>query len=212
MHIRFDHIKASSHVDGPGERVVLFVQGCTLACPGCQNRHLHPHAGGYVSPTDEIAVVMATLAAKHGNVTVSGGEPFQQAMGLAYLLREMRRQGVQHILVYTGYTWETLTTTLDGGFYLFAREALQHIDVLVDGPFVAGQDDDMLSWRGSRNQRVIDVPASLAAGHPVLLDWDAPAVIVTAAGDLLMPAGMAPEMAEIGPVGSTRRCGETGAR
>lgn len=215
MKIIISHIEASSHVDGPGERTVLFVQGCALACPGCQNRALWNPADGHITDTEPLAVTLAMLAGRHGNVTISGGEPFAQPKALAYLVRSLKQAGVKNILVYSGYTWERLLHPVNPAA-LWVYEALSHIDTLVDGPFIAAQDDPLITWRGSRNQRPIDVRPSLASwtlnGSLVLHDWTQPEIVLTADGDALMPVGLAPRFSELGSEEKTRRCGETYGR
>ncbi len=209
MLINISHIEASSHVDGPGERTVLFAQGCPIRCPGCQNTKLWPLEGGHLTDTADLALTVAQLAARHGNVTISGGEPFAQPQALAYLVRSLRAGGVKHIIVYTGRTMEELCEPTNG-LYLWLSEIMTRIDVLVDGPFIASQDHDLINYRGSRNQRPIDMTESLKRGELVLLDWERPQITVTAEGDLVMPIGLAGQLAGVGQVGASRRCGETG--
>lgn len=167
MEMQINRIVPRSWVDGPGQRVVIFVQGCTLACPGCQNRALWDAQGGIRWNVDALAQYVAKLGLQ---VTISGGEPFQQPRALSALVRALRQAGVQHIIVYSGYTWEQLTVgdMWDAGAYFAAQAALTYIDVLVDGPFVHSQAAE----RGSRNQRVIDVPATFEAQRIVQLDWE----------------------------------------
>lgn len=212
MLINLSHIQESSYVDGPGERVTIFLQGCPIHCPGCQNTALWPTEGGRLVDTADLAKHVAWLAQRHGNVTISGGEPFAQPQALAYLIRDLREAGVKHILVYTGYKIDDLVNPLNG-HYLMMREILTRIDILVDGPFIASQDHDFINWRGSRNQRPIDVQASLRAGRLVLLDWDRPQITVSADGSfLVMPVGLAGKLAGVGQPQETRRCGETTGR
>lgn len=206
MDIRYSQIKTGSVVDGPGVRTVLFLQGCTIGCPGCQNAHLWPADGGHLEFTEELAKTIAALS-PHGNVTISGGEPFQQLAGLTCLLYALRKHGLKHIIVYSGYTWEKLTMNHDNLFWVM--EALHQIDVLVDGPFIRAQDHNLINWRGSANQRPIDVPLTLASGDLVLLDWDAPVLTIGEDGSVVMPIGMADVMDDLGTVEKTRMCGQT---
>jgi len=204
MEIRYSQIKTGSVVDGPGVRTVLFLQGCTIGCPGCQNAHLWPADGGHVETVNEVAKTIAALS-PHGNVTISGGEPFQQLASLICLLYALRREGIKHIIVYSGYTWEALT----GKDRFWTLEALVQIDVLVDGPFIRSQDHNLINWRGSANQRPIDVPHTLATGNLVLLDWDAPVITIGDDGNAIMPIGMADALDDLGMVENTRMCGQT---
>lgn len=200
--IRIHHIQARSFVDGPGERTVLFMQGCPIECPGCQNQHLWAPLAGRLENTSEVAEILSGLALGHGNITISGGEPFAQPMSLLRLIQRLREYPhVKNILVYSGYLWEDLLKQYP--------EALSLIDILVDGPFLRSEDDTLITYRGSRNQRPIDVRASLRTGQVVTLDWDSPEIIIPADGNTLLPIGLVREFQEIGTVESTRRCGQT---
>lgn len=205
MDIRYSQIKTGSVVDGPGVRTVLFLQGCTIGCPGCQNAHLWPADGGHVENVNEVAKTIAALS-PHGNVTISGGEPFQQIASLICLLYALRREGLKHIIVYSGYTWERLT---GGDDRFWNLEALIQIDVLVDGPFIRAQDHNLINWRGSANQRPINVTGTLGTGNLVLLNWDAPIVTIGEDGSAVMPIGMADVLDELGTAEKTRMCGQT---
>ncbi len=162
--IRIAGVIEESIVDGPGIRFVIFTQGCPHHCPGCHNPQTHDFAGG-----QEVAVsrLLADAQANPlvGGVTLSGGEPFCQPGPLAELAEALRRGG-KHIMAYTGYTWEQLLQMDDPD----VRALLRQCDVLVDGPFLQEQRDLTLRFRGSRNQRLIDVPASLAQSRVVLTD------------------------------------------
>lgn len=203
--IRISHFTRKSFVDGPGERVVLFVQGCPIECPGCQNRHLWEPFGGRLESPIDVADTLANLALEHGNITISGGDPFAQPMALLSLVQRLREYPhVKSIIVYTGYVFENLVKAIQT-----TTAALNYIDVLVDGPFIREMDDPMITYRGSRNQRPIDVPASLKLGQAVMLDWDHPEIVISPEGSAFMPVGLVKEFAEIGDVENTRRCGQT---
>jgi anaerobic ribonucleoside-triphosphate reductase activating protein len=205
--IRISSIKTTSHVDGPGKRTVLFVQGCPIECPGCQNKALWPSFGGHMENENDVAQSLADLAVSHGNITISGGDPFAQRLALSKLVKRLREfKTVKHIIVYTGYLYEDLIQNP------LCREILKHVDVLVDGPFIRSQDDLLLTYRGSRNQRPINIPTSLSAGRIVTLDWDSPEIIISTDGNALMPVGLIPQFSGLGNVQPTRRCGETSSR
>ena len=207
MQIRLNSIRARSEVDGPGLRAVLFLQGCPLACPGCQSRALWPATGGYVTPVHDLALTLATLARFNGgNITISGGEAFTQPAALAELVSNLRALGVKHIIVYTGYIWEQLFS-VDHPARPWLKEILEGVDVLVDGRFVKELDNPYIIYRGSSNQRPIDVPASLAAGEVVTLDWSQPELVIREDGSLIAPEGLALELAEMGWVHHARMCG-----
>ncbi len=203
--MRYHRIIPESFVDGPGQRAVLFLQGCSLACPGCQNQHLWNAQGGQsVSPQ---ALAGQLVAANPQAVTISGGEPFQQAAGLAALLDHLRFLSPHiHIIVYTGYCWCELPQVIPTD--LLAR-ILSQIDILVDGRFIREQDNGLMQYRGSANQRPIDVRATLGAGGALVIeDWDTPEIIITPTGDLLMPVGLDFALDDT-PAATTRRCGQT---
>ncbi len=197
-------INPSSFVDGPGQRATLFLQGCSIRCPGCQSQHLWPAAAGQAMPVEQVADTLMEASAQTGNITIMGGEPFDQPAALADLVGRLGG----HVIVYTGYTLEQLTDPAHPAFSHLPA-ILKHIDILVDGPFVRSQDDPLISYRGSRNQRPIDVKASLRTGFVVELDWDSPEIVLTGDGDLLAPVGLAGELGEIGTVERTRRCGQS---
>lgn len=150
-----------SIVDGPGLRYSVFVQGCSHACPGCHNPESQPFEGGEPTSIERI------LADIHSNrlcrsVTITGGEPFDQAPACARLARCLKDEGYG-VWVYTGYLFEDLAVSDRAG----VADLLACADVLVDGPFVEARKSLELEWRGSSNQRLIDLPASRAAGRPI---------------------------------------------
>ncbi len=161
MIIRLAGIVRESVVDGPGIRCAVFVQGCDRSCPGCHNPHTHALTDGYEQETAALAASLVQQPHLDG-VTLTGGEPFLQAAACAALLSPLRAAGL-HCLAYSGYTWEELQQRPDAGALL----AL--LDVLVDGAYVAALRSPDLPWRGSRNQRLLDVPASRRAGRAVTL-------------------------------------------
>lgn len=153
---------SDSIVDGPGLRFTVFTQGCPHHCPGCHNPETHDPAGGREISVEELARIMLGNPLTDG-LTLSGGEPFLQAEECAALARIARGRGL-NVWAYTGYTYEKL---LEEGEP--ARLALlEALDVLVDGPFVLARKSYDALFRGSDNQRLLDVPASLRAGRAVL--------------------------------------------
>lgn len=144
--VRVHAIERRSRANGPGARFVLWLQGCTLGCPGCFNPTTHSAEGGTPRP---VAEVLEELAATPGieGLTLSGGEPLQQPLAAAALLAGARAQGLS-TLVFSGYTHEEIQT-LPGG-----PEVLAELDVLIDGRYQAGlRHGDGL--RGSSNQRIL---------------------------------------------------------
>jgi anaerobic ribonucleoside-triphosphate reductase activating protein len=169
-----------------------------------------PEVGGDISPVEAAGLLHdAGLP-----VTVTGGEPFDQAAELCTLLMALYDLDPdRHVVVYTGYTLEDLVRTGSG----WVLVALAAIDVLVDGPYVRELDAPGMQYRGSSNQRVIDVQATfqqpaavtLTRG-PVTLDWDTPEIVLTDGGDLLAASPVAREFSGVGEMEGTRRCGEAG--
>ncbi len=154
-----------SIVDGPGIRFAVFVQGCPHGCPGCHNPQTHPFEGGEVRKIEELFAQFRQDPLLKG-VTLSGGEPFCQAAPLAELAKLVHGVG-KDVAVYTGYVYEELLAMEDPG----VQDLLAETDLLIDGPYVEAQRNLELRFRGSENQRLIDVKKSLAAGRAVL--WEA---------------------------------------
>ena len=148
-------------VDGPGFRTSIYCAGCRHACPGCHNPQSWDFSGGRAMTTEEIMRVI--VADPYANVTFSGGDPMYQPEGFAELARAIHERTQKDIWCYTGFTFEQLLGNPR------QRALLEQIDVLVDGPFVKALRNDELIFRGSSNQRIIDVPRSLEEGRAVLL-------------------------------------------
>lgn len=170
--LRLAGLVHDSIVDGPGLRFAVFVQGCPHRCEGCHNPATWNAAGGRDLPVAEVLEKIRERRAWLDGVTLSGGEPFAQAVALAALARGCRALGLP-VMSYSGYTWEELTdpAAAPAG----AADLLAEIDRLVDGRFELQKRSLLLRFRGSTNQRVIDVPASLRAGSCVTTDFPAPA-------------------------------------
>ena len=164
--MRIANTVSDSIVDGPGLRFTVFTQGCPHRCPGCHNPDTHDPAGGQEAAVDELAEKLLSNPLTDG-LTLSGGEPFCQAAECARLAAIAREKGL-NVWTYTGYTYERLISGEVPG----AMDLLAQTDVLVDGPFVEAQKSYAALFRGSTNQRLIDVPRSLAAGQVVL--WERP--------------------------------------
>ena len=160
--LRVAGIIEESIVDGPGLRFVLFLQGCRMHCKGCQNPQTWDFEGGTLVSAQEILERMQGDPLVHG-ITFSGGEPFEQAEAPAPLAAELKRRGY-HLMAFSGYTFEQLLQK-DG-----CRELLSLLDLLVDGPFVEEQKSLELRFRGSRNQRILNMAASREAGWTAVLD------------------------------------------
>lgn len=149
-----------SITDGPGIRLTLFVQGCPRACPGCHNPQTQPFEGGTKMTPEEILDKIKSNPLLDG-VTFSGGEPMSQAENLIPLAREIKKLGL-NLFVYTGFLYEELEKVKG------AKELLSYVDILVDGPFIQGKRDYRLKFKGSTNQRIIDVFKTLKENKIVL--------------------------------------------
>ncbi|MBP3641713.1 MAG: anaerobic ribonucleoside-triphosphate reductase activating protein [Parabacteroides sp.] len=149
-------------VDGPGFRTAIYAAGCPNACPGCHNPESWDINKGKQISTEEI--LTKVLADDFANVTFSGGDPMFQPEGFTKLAQAIKEKSRKNIWCYTGYTFERL---LDNPKQ---AELLKYIDVLVDGKFKQALRDKSLLFRGSSNQRLIDVKASLKANKTVLLE------------------------------------------
>jgi len=159
MEIRLAGIVSESIVDGPGYRLAVFVQGCPHACPGCHNPKTHDFAGGYLSDTAEVIAKMGKNPLVRG-VTLTGGEPMMQAEALCEIAAAAKAKGM-NVWCYTGYTLETLWAQNHGD----CMRLLELIDVLVDGPYIAHERSLDLLYCGSKNQRLIDMNLTRAAGE-----------------------------------------------
>ena len=147
-------------VDGPGFRTAIYAAGCDNHCKGCHNPQSWDINNGHMVSTDEIMEVIKQDP--FANVSFSGGDPMYQPEGFTELAEAIREQTDKTIWCWTGYKFELLLRMPK------QRRLLELIDVLVDGPFVESLKDPDLLFRGSRNQRLIDVPKSLKAGKVVL--------------------------------------------
>ena len=149
-------------VDGPGFRTSVYSSGCPHRCPGCHNPQSWDIDNGHPVETEEILKII--LTDPFADVTFTGGDPMFQPQGFAELAQAIRENSNKNIWCYTGYRFEDLLQNP-------AQKALlEQIDVLVDGRFIDALKDDELRFRGSSNQRIIDVQASLEKGETVVMD------------------------------------------
>lgn len=160
--LRVAGVVDDSITDGPGIRTAVFVQGCPHRCPGCHNPDSHDFDTGQDRTVDELFAQIQKNPLLTG-VTFTGGEPMCQPGPLAELAEKVKELGLE-VAVYTGYTWQELIAENDPD-----RMALLALaDTLIDGRFQQDERSLELKFKGSRNQRVIDVPASLKQGNAVL--------------------------------------------
>ena len=157
-------LQQDSFVDGPGIRMVLWTQGCLHHCPGCHNPQTWDPAGGDLYDTDTIIEEMKASRLQSG-LTLSGGEPFLQAEALMPIATVAKQMNL-NIWAYSGFTYEELLADP------IKYNLLKELDVLVDGKFIQGQKDHRLVFKGSKNQRIIDVQKSLGKGSVILSSYD----------------------------------------
>ena len=155
-----------SIVDGPGVRFVIFVQGCPHRCVGCHNSQTLDFNGGKLVSADYLFGLISKNPLLNG-VTFSGGEPFCQAVSCSCLAKKVHRIGLS-VVVYTGYIFEDLLT--DGKDSSPERlDFIKNVDILIDGPFKIREKSLDLEFKGSRNQRIIDIRRSLDENRTVVI-------------------------------------------
>ncbi len=153
--LRVLHIVEGTSVDGPGLRTSIYLAGCNHRCPGCHNPASWDPRGGEERTLDEL---MEVIAYNEAPVTLSGGDPLQQPEGTRKLIHRIKQELGYNVWCYTGYTWEEIVADRA------LLEVVRELDVLVEGPFIEAERDISLRFRGSRNQRLIDIPRTLATG------------------------------------------------
>ncbi len=162
MQIRIAGISNDSIVDGPGIRYTIFFQGCKHHCLNCHNPSTHDFSGGYLIEIDEIINSVKKNPLLDG-ITLSGGDPLFQPEGVIELSKKCKELGLS-VVCYTGYKYEELQK------FVNFNELLENIDYLIDGRYVDSLRDLSLKYRGSSNQRIIDVRKSIAREKIILVD------------------------------------------
>ena len=164
--IRLAGVVRESIVDGPGIRFAVFVQGCPHHCPGCHNPQTHDPEGGYDCELQKILDAFDKNPMLRG-ITLSGGEPFEQAERLLPLAKAIVERG-KDVVAFSGYTFEELMKKSEQTPAV--RELLSLCCLLIDGRFILAERDLTLRFRGSRNQRLLDPVASIQKGEAVWSD------------------------------------------
>lgn len=159
-------LQSDSIVDGPGLRAVLWTQGCGHHCPGCQNPQTWDFNGGGLIPISVVKEAIDELENQDG-FTMSGGDPMFQPEACNEIAKYVKEKGL-NLWVYTGFTFEDLMK-LSKTKPIY-REFIERIDVLVDGRFIESKKNLSLLFRGSSNQRLIDIPKTLEQGEVVLFN------------------------------------------
>ncbi len=160
--LRVIDISEGTSVDGPGLRTSIYFSGCTHKCPGCHNPQSWDFEAGREATIEELLKI---IDYNDFNVTFSGGDPFFQVEEVTQLARRIKSELGKNIWCYTGYFWENI---VDNPRF---RPLLETIDVLVDSPFILSQRDISLRFRGSSNQRIIDVKKTLKFGTIQTIDY-----------------------------------------
>lgn len=160
--LRVVDIVDGTTVDGPGVRTSIYFAGCEHHCPGCQNPMTWDHTAGRDMT---VAEILRTIDENDFDVTFSGGDPLYQVEPLVSLAKEIRRRG-KTIWCFTGFVFEKILANSR------LSKILPYVEVMVDGPFIESQRDIELLFRGSTNQRLINVADTVASGHTVLWTSD----------------------------------------
>lgn len=156
----------NSLVNGEGIRSVLFVSGCSHNCKGCHNRAMQKRDYGETVELDNVYERIMKNYPLINGVTFSGGEPFENSDTLCKLAKKIKDNSDMNIWCYTGYRYEELINSEKSEW----KELLKSIDVLIDGKFLNELKDESLRYRGSKNQRIINVQKSIGSNSIVRLD------------------------------------------
>lgn len=159
-------LQYDSVVDGEGIRTVIWTQGCSHNCKGCHNPETHDFNGGALIDIEDIKKELMNLKFQDG-ITLSGGDPFMQPDACLEIARFAKKIGL-NVWTYTGFTFDQLKTL--GRTKPVIIELLKNIDVLIDGKFVLEEKTYEAPYRGSKNQRIIDVQQSLIKNEIVIVD------------------------------------------
>ena len=161
--MNYGQIRKYDIANGPGIRTSIFVTGCSLNCKNCFNKeYQNPNFGNPWTQREDALIISYLNDPNIEGLTILGGEPFENAEGLVDLLRKINTN--KSIWIYSGYTYEYLIKNEK------TLELLDLVDVLVDGPFIESMKDLNLYFRGSKNQRIIDVKQSLTNDELILVD------------------------------------------
>lgn len=155
-------MQTDSIVDGVGLRTVIWTQGCKHNCEGCHNPQTHSFSDGYETTSEHIIEVLSTLKLQRG-ITFSGGDPFEQAEVCSLIAKAAHSFNLD-VWAYTGYIFEDIMNSNNNDWKHFLNE----IDVLVDGPFIMSKKNLLIKFRGSENQRLIDIKQSICDNKTVL--------------------------------------------
>lgn len=163
--MRYSQLRAYDVANGPGIRASFFVSGCTIRCKNCFNEEYQDFNFGNEWTEETTKEILRYLEDSNvEGLTILGGEPFDNAEDLLEIIKDLRSKTDKSIWIYSGYIFEKLIKNP------IKKEILENVDVLVDGPFVEEKKDLMLAFRGSSNQRVIDLKKTFEKNQIVLVD------------------------------------------
>lgn len=163
--MRYGQIRQYDIANGPGIRTSIFVTGCSLKCKNCFNKdYQDPNYGNLWTEENTLQIINYLKKDEISGLTILGGEPFENAIDLIEIIKKIKEQIDKPIWIYSGYIYEILIKDP------IHKKLLEEVDVLVDGPFIDSLKDLTLKFKGSSNQRIIDVNASLANNSIILLN------------------------------------------
>ena len=163
--MRYGQIRQYDIANGPGIRTSIFVTGCSLKCKNCFNEdYQDPNYGSLWTEENTLQIINYLKKDEISGLTILGGEPFENAIDLIEIIKKIKEQIDKPIWIYSGYIYEILIKDP------IHKKLLEEVDVLVDGPFIDSLKDLTLKFKGSSNQRIIDVNASLANNSIILLN------------------------------------------
>ena len=163
--MNYGQIRKYDIANGPGIRTSIFVTGCHINCKNCFNKdYQDPNYGNLWTEENTLQIVNYLKKDEISGLTILGGEPFENAIDLIEIIKKIKEQIDKPIWIYSGYIYEILIKDP------IHKKLLEEVDVLVDGPFIDSLKDLTLKFKGSSNQRIIDVNASLANNSIILLN------------------------------------------
>lgn len=184
---------------------MVLLAGCPRRCKGCYNQALWRLNGGMeMTAAEVLREIGHGLTSGDVGVTLTGGEPLWQPEAAAALCVALRAAGV-HLVVYTGFIYEDLLE-IEPAIPAIGV-VLDAADVLVDGPYIQELDDGSLPYRGSTNQRIIDLPATRSTRQLVAMQW-LPVLSIMPDGKVVVPVALAKQLRGLGPVRPARACGQ----
>ncbi len=147
-YLNIGHIVEVTQANGPGKRFGIWVQGCSICCKGCWNRELWSFRANHIVRVDRLVEYVLQYSEVIEGITISGGEPLDQARALKNLVEMLRKKSHLTVMLYTGYYKDQIPDE-------WGRRLFQMVDIVVSGPYIQEERDLFLLWRGSKNQKLI---------------------------------------------------------